>query len=239
MEIVVPLVSGLVSGYVTATLSESLLHRCVGHASPRMRRAWRRLPLLGGMLKSVHFGHSVIHHHRTYALNHVTQFRDVEDRHCLDERLSATRQDWVRRVRYGLLTDLFGAGCYVVLPAIACAAVGIVPRLIWSFWYWFAAVVPLVLTPMLSRLVHPHLHQPLETAVKDAGPIVRWLLNTDYGLWLRQTHFVHHCDPTRNFNLLPGGDYLLGTYRLPNARECEEMRSLGLLECAPTGGSTP
>ncbi len=103
-------------------------------------------------------------------------------------------------------------------------------KIITSPWFLAAAAGPIVLTPALSRVVHQYLHLEAKDASKEAGWFVAWLLSTPYGRWLKAAHFVHHGHPRFNFNLLPGGDYLLGTYRNPTEREWEEMRRIGLIE---------
>ena len=65
---------GLVTSYLAATVSESYLHRTVGHATPRLRRFWAQHPRLCGFLTRADYRHAVVHHGLTFARDHVTQF---------------------------------------------------------------------------------------------------------------------------------------------------------------------
>lgn len=46
---------------------------------------------------------------------------------------------------------------------------------------------------------------------------------------LMRRHFVHHEDPTTNFNPMPGGDWLRGKSKKASVAQEEELRRLGVL----------
>ena len=171
----------------------------------------------------------MIHHGRTFRHDHVTQFRSDADQAELDRALVVRDRAWVIRVRYGLITDTFGALCYVVLPASAAVVICYGVSGMFDTFFLVAAAVPVLSTPLLSIFFHPYLHLSTERAAEVAPLPARWLLKTRFGLWARIMHFVHHREPRVNFNLLPGGDILLQTFRFPTAREIAEMRRIGLL----------
>lgn len=54
-------------------------------------------------------------------------------------------------------------------------------------------------------------------------------LQSDLSRFTVRQHFVHHADPSTNFNLMPGADLLRGTSRNPSISQQEEMRRLKLL----------
>ncbi len=59
--------------------------------------------------------------------------------------------------------------------------------------------------------------------------LLRWMLKAGYIRFLRQHHYPHHRYSDCNFNLLLGGDVVLGRYRVPTAQDWDEMCRLGLV----------
>lgn len=222
--------SGFCVGYITATVSESLLHRCVGHASVRSRQRSRVIPFLFRFVTTLHFGHTVVHHKKTFRSNHVTQFTDHMEREQLDTELVATGRGVFIRTQYGLITDVIGTLYFAAPPLFLCMTTSFLLLSRLSPTFLIAAAVPISWPPLLSRFLHPLLHRPCKVAKVEAGPFVAWLLSTRYGRWARITHYVHHRHPRYNFNLLPGGDFLLGCYRAPRKSELADMKAIGLLE---------
>ena len=55
------------------------------------------------------------------------------------------------------------------------------------------------------------------------------MLKTGYIQSLRQHHYLHHRYSDYNFNLLLGGDVVLGRYRVPTTQDWDEMYRLGLV----------
>ncbi len=43
-----------------------------------------------------------------------------------------------------------------------------------------------------------------------------------------RNHFMHHRYPNHNFNLLLGGDYLLGYHKVPSKEDKREMTKIGI-----------
>ena len=185
---------------------------------------------VGEKLAFMHYGHAVVHHGKTFSINHVTQFRSHHDQQKLDHELTEIGAASLIRRRYGLITDALGTFFFVFPPSVC---VGVVMWILFgqvSFGFLAAAAMPIAGAPVLSRFAHPYLHVSFEDAKKQGGPFVVWLLSTRYGKWVRAAHFVHHRYPKFNFNLLPGGDYLLGTYRGPSPEDWEQMLMIGLFE---------
>jgi hypothetical protein len=220
---------GTFTGYLLATVSESSLHRAVGHASAKTRRRWAKGSWFGRQLIEAHFGHAVVHHGKTFRENHVTQFDSESERRILDEQLIANEQEVFIRLRYGLITDGWGALQFVAIPGIACVLISMMVSGQSRVWFLLPAILPICSTPLLSICIHPYLHLPRNRA-EDAPKLIRWLLLSPYGDWARKHHYVHHHTPRYNFNLLPGGDILWRTHRRPTNQEIQEMIGIGLLK---------
>lgn len=216
-------------GYLFATLLESWLHRNVGHASPSARRKWARLNWFGTRLCKAHFGHAVLHHGKTFRANHVTQFRSSGEKQLLDAELIDARNETFIRLHYGLVTNLIGSVYYMAIPGLICVVSSFVIFSRAELLFLLGACFPIVSTPMLSNLIHPYLHLPIRVANETSPFLIRWLLRSPYGDWARKHHYVHHRYPRVNFNLLPGGDYLFGTFRKPTGEEIGDMKRIGLL----------
>ena len=231
VEPIFGVLGGSTIGYLAATISESLLHRFVGHASGRARHRWKSIPFFSETLTATHFGHAIVHHGKTFRKNHVTQFCSSCEIRELDDELTAAGRSEFIDLGYGLTTNLTSSIWFFLPPITFCLV------FCWLLfgrptpWFFVPAAAPSIFfTPALSRVVHPYLHLRAKEANHKAGRFVAWLLSTSYGRWLTAAHFVHHRDPKFNFNLLPGGDYLLGTYRDPTAKEREEMKWIGLID---------
>lgn len=223
------ILAGLVIGYVLATVSESWLHRSVGHASANARRRWATRRWIGWQLTQAHFGHSIVHHAKTFRKNHVTQFVSPSEQQLLDQYLFEKGQQVCIGLRYGLITDAWGSCLYITIPATSSVLISLLVFGKLSIGFLASAAIPICSTPLLSLCVHPYLHLPCERTISEAPRVIRWLLSTPYGSWARTQHFIHHRTPRFNFNLLPGGDILLRTHRRPTQHELLEMREIGLL----------
>lgn len=220
------LLVGTAIGYLTASVLESFLHEWIGHAPVQTVEAWKEKSELFRYLARAHYSHNVVHHLRTFTQDHVTQFRSTEEHERLDRELAAlgAEGERIKRSRYGL--RLHGPGALVfavpLLPALplttsaagACATLG--------------AAVALSMPPALSFLVHSYLHVPHRQALRQAPRVIAWLLQRWYFRKMAEHHYVHHCCPCTNFNLLLGGDWLRGRHRRASVAQRSAMRDLGL-----------
>jgi len=96
---------------------------------------------------------------------------------------------------------------------------------------YLGLALPAMLFPLASKTLHPYLHLT-EAQVREKAPVpLRWLLESELGKFITRHHFVHHArkDEDVNFNLLPGGDFVRGVARAPNAEELAEMKRLKML----------
>ena len=86
----------------------------------------------------------------------------------------------------------------------------------------------MVVFPLMSAAIHPWLHVRHEVARARAPRPIAWLLNTRYMRSVARHHFVHHRHLAANFNLLLGGDLLLGVHRRPTAADIDAMHREGI-----------
>jgi hypothetical protein len=221
-------VLGLVAGYLAATLSESLLHHHFGHASVSFRTLWKGLGRIGQGFARTFYSHAVVHHGRTFRVDYITQFADEGDKRALDDDLE--RRGWaiVADEGYGLTIGLTGFANFLLLPLVALPLVHVAA----GRWATLAAFAAMLSTPLLSRYVHPYLHKPHAEAMRCAPLLIRLLLGTRYMRQVARHHYVHHRHPNCNFNLLLGGDWLLGVHRAADPDDLRRMRALGLTAAA-------
>ncbi|MBC8114683.1 MAG: hypothetical protein H7062_09925 [Candidatus Saccharimonas sp.] len=224
MAILGKVLLGLVATYLVATISESLLHRFVLHASVKTRRFWVKYPGIFGHLLRAHYRHAVVHHGLTFCVNHVTQFENAEARAEVERSVAPRSDKLIQREQYGLTIGLRGFVTYNL------TVVPIIP-LLYGFagpWALWGAVPVLTLAPLSAMLVHPFLHRHQEAAARGDPAVARLLMRTWYYQRLSRHHFLHHKYGNCNFNLLLGGDRLLGTHRSPTAQDMNEMAEIGI-----------
>jgi hypothetical protein len=125
--------------------------------------------------------------------------------------------------QFGLIIMLASAPWFLWLPMTTLP-------LVWSFCGPLgaaAAFCPMILPPLLSRTVHKHIHRPYGQG-KDGGAVVEWLLASRYGRMMIRHHWLHHRYNDVNFNLLLGGDWILGVGRLPSNEDLSRMEADGI-----------
>lgn len=218
------LIMGLCVGYAAISLAESFLHKNVQHASTKTLAFWRRHPRLFKPFLRAYYAHHVIHHIKTFRQNHVTQFESSGEKAAVDALLDNTHGDGIKRERYGV--TLVGLG---VLRFIAPVSF-LIPLLylVGGPFVLAGALVPIVVYPMMSKFIHPCLHMRHDEALRAASGFKRWLLQTHYMKFIARHHYLHHRHMKYNFNLLWGGDFLLGVHRRPSSKDLVKMRALGL-----------
>jgi hypothetical protein len=215
---------GFALAYLVASLSESYLHRTVGHADPRVRQFWRRYPRLFRLLLKAYYRHAVVHHGLTYRDDHITQFRDPADKARVDRIVEEAADALIERERYGLTIVPRGFLTYNV------AVIPLVAVLYWSagFWVSMGALPVLTFAPLLSMVFHPYFHLPHRVAIRSAPKPVAFLLTTWYFRSVWRNHYLHHKYLRCNYNLLLGGDLILGTSRTADPTDLEAIKSLGI-----------
>lgn len=233
MSVAAQVLAGLLIGYVVVSLCESFFHRTVGHASPRLRRLARGLGAIGSGVIEVWYGHHVVHHCRTFRRDHVTQF---ESAHA-EQRL---RCELIAKGRRRMVAESYGARVGGVIGFLRHMGptLPVFAAVCWlgGGWFTVGAVLPLLLMPLLSEFVHPYLHLSDERVLREAPAPIRWFAATPAFRFLARHHWLHHRYLDCNFNLMPGGDLLLGVHRRPSPADLAEMAAIGL---AMPAGSVP
>jgi hypothetical protein len=83
---------------------------------------------------------------------------------------------------------------------------------------------------MLAQFIPAYLHMRYRDVI-DRGPfVVRALAKTAYFRYLARHHWLHHRYTNCNYNLLLGGDYVLGVWRRAENEDLDDMALLGFGE---------
>lgn len=226
MQVLCEIIVGLTFGYLLATLSESAFHRLIGHATPSRQRAWRQTPDFFSPFILSHFRHGIVHHYLTCKSDFVTMFADRKEKDRViafahrrgDMEIDAYHCDfgvtigWRGFIYFNFLT-------LPLLPVVL---------LLMGRFCALGYVLILVITPSLSRWIHPYLHRDLRKPGVYAPMAMRLLLQSGYFRYLRRHHYLHHKYLDCNYNLLLGGDWLLGVHRSPTAVDLNEMDNIGI-----------
>jgi hypothetical protein len=228
LDILARIFFGLSVTYLVATISEVVWHRHVYHASSRTRRFWARYPRYFDYFLRHHYRHTIVHHGLTFREDHITQFKDLEAKAEIDRIVAPKNDKLIHRDGYGLYSSISTGLSGLITFNITVAPV--LPILYWIAgpWVLVGGVPILILSPMLTMLIHPFLHQHHEKPAPNPSIFFKVLMRTWYFKRLWRHHFVHHKFPNSNFNLLLGGDHLLGTYRRPDEKDLIDMEAFGI-----------
>lgn len=224
MESILKMLGGMLLGYLIVSVAESFLHNNVQHGRTRVRQFWKKHALLMEPFLKAYFSHHIIHHCRTFRKNHVTQFRSQEEKALLDAELTGFHGALIQRERYGVSLSDVGILMFM-LPVI-----GFLPLTYWLLGGWAlgGALIPFTLYPLSSKYLHPYLHMRYDEALRTAPPLLRWFLRTRYCRFIYRHHYLHHRYVRCNYNLIFGGDFLLGVYRRAAPKDLEDIRAIGL-----------
>lgn len=227
-------------GYGIASYVESWFHENIAHASKhtlaflkartQSKRAWVRNA--AESLLASYRAHRA-HHGATFQTDHVTQFDSPAQKAKLDASLQKHGDQSIIDYNYGLTISKSGVIKWM-LPTVAVesALMGSMVGLGVDFHAASipAFLAPALLMPMMSKYVHPMLHQSREKALAMAGPLTRWLLSTRLGGYISRQHYVHHARTEGvNYNLMPMADVLRGKNRKPTAAELKEMNAIDMI----------
>mgnify|MGYP000897804549 CR=1 FL=1 len=216
---------GLVWGYVAASLTESFFHRHVLHANARFRRLWKRYPTFFAGDRSAYYSHHVIHHVRTYRHSFVNQFPNDTEQVKVDNSLPEGYRRWIIAEKYGTTLTFIGVLRFVSPspPVILFTC------LLFGWWVTLGMLVPFwLILPSMSKFVHPFLHRRYQEALADSPTLLAWFMRTRYMRFLIRHHYLHHRYIKCNYNLLLGGDFILGVQRAPSTEDLKAMEALGL-----------
>ena len=224
MHIAAQIIAGLGIGYAVASFTESTLHRLIKHARSGGRAVWNRHPRVFLPFVRAFYSHHVVHHALTFRQDYVTQFRDEAEKQELDRQLTGEFGELIRREQYGL--TLRGSGILAfnapIIPFVPLIGLTLGP------WVLLGALPGLFAYSGITIFLHPYLHRRYSDSIRDAPPILRWLLRTKFIRAAARNHYLHHRYIRCNYNLLLGADYVLGQHRAATLQDIEDMRRLGL-----------
>ncbi|RZA09750.1 MAG: hypothetical protein EOP11_00645 [Proteobacteria bacterium] len=218
-------IAGIILGLLSATVTESIGHKYAGHPGPRQRNLYRKFPRLMAPFLKPYYQHLVIHHHRTFKADHFEQFESQLEKEKLDawirKKFSPEFAGLIWLERYNLTLEGISGTLPFALPFL------LGPLLI-LFTLGPVAFLASLLTAFipvwLSKYVHPLVHLPQET--EHEHPFIRWLMRTRYMRHVFRNHYLHHQHLEKNFNLLLGGDYLVGLHHPASAEENARLQAL-------------
>ncbi|MDQ7732583.1 hypothetical protein QT231_07725 [Halomonas sp. SpR1] len=227
--------AGVVTGYLISSWVESFLHEYVSDALTHRVRKWERYPRLLRSLINTYYSHHTIHHVKTYRKSHDRMFdsaqQEEEVRRLLLER--GKHGETIIKGVFGTRLHGWGAVKFTLPSLIPCGLLAIYS----SHWFGLGLLTTVLLPPVMSHWVHPHLHQPFLQRRSHAPLWLRWFLGTRYFRWQYINHFLHHrYGGTSNFNLVLGADYFRRKVRKPSLKDARLLAELGApgfnLECS-------
>jgi hypothetical protein len=163
-----------------------------------------------------HQVHSRLMHRKNYLSEHTTVFKRIFESHAMvhhghyssqytDEPVPAGEDKEIRlNPGRGIIKALPFALAIAVLSRVG--AVVFILTVVFHHWTW--------------NKIHLEMHKP-EGRGFSKWPIYKFLA---------RYHYLHHCHPGKNFNVVfPLADYVLGTQSRPaTIKETEAMQALGL-----------
>src|SRR3954451_22700302 len=108
MDVILRCLAGLVVGYLTASLIESVAHQMISDAPRGSGMRWQRFPRLLRQLIETHYSPHTVHHVRTFRQDFVTQFRSDAERAKLNDELQTHGRHGVLIQKAGYAVKLQG-----------------------------------------------------------------------------------------------------------------------------------
>ena len=170
-----------------------------------------------------------MHHGKTFK-TYTKQFESDEQRAALDAELKKLGPLGKRLMNDGYGVSLTAGGVLRFLAPIAPVYTALIMTLGLGPAAIAGMMVPALLYPLASKVMHPYLHMPREEAMKKAGPLMRKFLETRYVEMVSRLHHGHHKGRGGNYNIVPPlGDILLGELKKPNLKQLLRMRELEMI----------
>jgi len=194
----------IIIAYLVATLWEHYFHRDILHASAKVVRKWQNSNFwLDKMWYHGYYTHHIIHHKKTFQKEYTKQFENKEQKEKLDKYLVDKFGNSEGNRNYGLTVNTIYEYLMFILPLLFLFPILIVLLKLYQIII-FGLVMMLPL--LLSKYIHPLLHKEIKND---------WFYNNFYIKLIYQTHYIHHKDDSKNFNLLWGGDWIRKSYIAP------------------------
>lgn len=216
------LLLALTAGYTHASVVESWCHDKIQHASTPALKSCDRFAFWGKLVRDSWRSHTVVHHNLSYRTDHVSQFQSClqaerASEYCENHGLDPANNFGLTLSPTGLVRFMLPFMAINLVVLLLAQPIVAVPFVLMS-------LMPVV----LSKFVHPYLHEPyVETAT--TGPIlIRFLLRGSLGRAMWVHHFLHHRYPKVCFNLTwPIGDWLRGAHKRASAEDLFELQRIG------------
>ncbi len=234
---------GLLLGYISGTVTESLGHKYFGHPRKWQRALYRKYPSLFSPFLNPMYQHLIIHHGKTYQSHIFQQFESLDHKRMVDSwiqrKLNSKLANLIWLEHYNLtLKGLSGTLPFAIPFLIGPLIIG----LIFGSSAFLGALI-LAFSPVwMSKYIHPLIHNP--QSIPESHKLIRWIARGPLGLWALKNHYIHHKYPEYNFNLVPGGDYLTGHFKklspseeLDFAQKKETYLELAFGKCSAHGRS--
>jgi len=193
-----------ITSYTIATLWEHYQHKEILHADSAKVKKWKNSSFWVHQVlyHGGYYAHHIVHHQKTFKTGYTCQFSSPEEQKKLDDFLIEKFGKTDSQQNYGLTINTFYEYAMFILPAFF-----LLPILAFflEFYQLVIFTVPLFFPLLLSKYIHPILH----TNMKNR----HWIYNNFYTRKIYKTHFIHHQDSSKNFNLLLGGDWIMGSYQ--------------------------
>lgn len=200
----------IITTYIITSLWETFVHWKILHSNRKVRQLWKKMGILGQLPRCAYFSHNIIHHNNTFRESYFLQFANSGEQAKLNNRLPEKLRAQIIHNKYGLtISSFWELFTFMAFP------------LIFNTWLFFKCAHPITLTliplisitpALLSKYIHPSLHEIETVETKNYSLWVK------YKKFIAKYHKIHHEVGLKNFNLLPGGDFIIGVYQLTNSR---------------------
>ena len=167
---------------------------------------WKKMSGIFNLLRKAHFSHNTIHHNKTYKKSYFIQFESPCKKESLDSKLKSRPQLRILGDRYGL--SISGFWEIVVFVGVPLTINSIVFILLAPSFLYIGLIIA-ILPMLLSKYLHPLLH--VKKLKKNL--FISLVMQSRFFISIQNYHFLHHKYVSCNYNLLPGGDYLMRVCR--------------------------
>lgn len=216
----------LIFVYFATSCWETFVHWKILHANRNTRLAWKYYGGVFNLLRKACFSHNTIHHVKTYNSNYYVQFNSANKKKSLDSKLYARPHLRIQGDRYGLTISGFWEN--TVFMAIPIIIAIFIFSLLAIDYVWLGVLIAII-PMMLSKYVHHLLHKENPIS-KNTSAIMKYFLSSRYFSYIQLYHYIHHQHTLCNFNLMPGGDYLLGVARTLTPKPINNPGTFNLAE---------
>jgi len=221
------IILGLLLGFLSATISESIGHKIFGHPGPFQLKIYFKYPNFFAPFLRAYFHHYVIHHKKTYKTDIVTQFESPIHKAEVDTWIAREFPTEFANLIWEEQYNLTLKGVSGILPfAIPFFTGPIVIAILFGKIAFFTSLITGLVPVLMSKYIHPFIHQP--ERMSEAPFVVQLIAKTKYMQWIFKNHYMHHKYLDTNFNLLLGGDYLVGAHRQATIEEKNNIQKLWL-----------